>query len=150
MQPQLITKLAFTVVGLLIQTTAKNAEIPALWDQFVPRMGEIPHQSAEHASYGLMSNFDRTTSTVDYMAGSPVEKVGALPAGMSSWDVPANTYAIFETSIAKIGETFDHIFSTWLPTSGYQQVNAPYFEYYGENFSPNNPVLSIYIPVVAR
>lgn len=42
-QPQLITRPAFTVVGLLLHTPPMSPEIPALWDKFMPRMGEIPH-----------------------------------------------------------------------------------------------------------
>jgi len=34
-----------------------------------------------------------------------------------------------------------------LPTSGYQQAVGPYFERYGETFSPADPRRSIYIPV---
>jgi AraC family transcriptional regulator len=150
MQPQIVTKPAFTVVGLRIHTKPMTQEIPQLWDQLVPRMGEIRNVSEPHVSYGLMANFDQQAGVLDYMAGNPVESVGELPAGMSRWDVPANTYAVFETSLPKISETFDYIYATWLPTSGYQQAAGPYFERYGETFSPDNPNLSIYIPVVKK
>jgi len=53
-QSQLITKPAFTVVGLLLHTQPMSPEIPVLWDRFVPRKGEIQHQSEPHVSYGLM------------------------------------------------------------------------------------------------
>ena len=147
MQPQFVTKPAFTVVGLLIHPSPRSPEIPQLWDQFVPRIGEIVHGIEPHVSYGLMDNFDPQTSIFDYMAGNPVARVDALPAGMSRWDVPANTYAVFQSSIPKIGETMDHIYRTWLPTSGYEQAAGPYFEHYGEDFSSDNPVLTIYIPI---
>ncbi|MDZ4721983.1 MAG: GyrI-like domain-containing protein [Roseiflexaceae bacterium] len=147
MQPQIVTKPAFTVVGLLLHTTAKSPEIPKLWDQLVPRIDEIEYAIEPMVSYGLMDHFDMANNTLDYMAGNPVEKVVELPAGMSRWDVPASTYAVFETTLPTIGQTFDYIFSTWLPTSGYKQAAATYFERYGEDFSPANPTLAIYIPV---
>ena len=147
MQPKFVTKPAFTVVGLLIHTKGKSPEIPQLWDQFVPRIDEIKHRAEPYESYGLMDRFDRATGAMDYMAGNSVKTVGELPVGMSRWDVPANTYAVFETTLSKIGEAFDDALGTWLPTSGYRQVAAPYFERYGEDFSPNNPVLTIYLPV---
>jgi AraC family transcriptional regulator len=83
------------------------------------------------------------------MAGNPVEKVADLPAGMTCWDVPTNTYAVFEATLPTIGDTFGYIYNTWLPTSGYQQAAGPYFERYGETFNPDDPnsKLSIYIPV---
>ena len=146
-QPKFTTKPAFTVVGLLLHTQAMSPEIPALWDRFVPRMGEIQHQSEPHVSYGLMDHFDQQAGTLDYMAGNAVTQATELPPDMARWDVPANTYVVFETTLPKIGEAFGYFFNTWLPSSGYQQVAAPYFERYGETFSPENPVVEIYIPV---
>jgi len=149
MQPQIITKAAFTVVGLRIHTKPMTEEIPALWGQFGPRMGEAQHLAEPGASYGLMDNFDQKLSELDYMAGESVLKADDLPAGMTRWDVPANTYAVFETTIPTIGETYGHIYNTWLPTSGYQHAVGPYFERYGETFEPDDPAstLKIYIPV---
>ena len=148
LQPQFVTKPAFTVVGLLIHTKPMTPEIPQLWDKLVPRMGEIRHGVEPGVSYGLMENFDQKIGELNYMAGNAVEKVAELPAGMSCWDIPANTYAVFETTLTTIGDTFNDIYYTWLPASGYQQATGPYFERYGETFSPaTNPKLSIYLPV---
>ena len=146
MQPHFVTKPAFTVVGLLIHTKPMTPEIPQLWDKFVPRMAEIQHEAEPHVSYGVMAH-NEAMSQLDYMAGNAVNQVDELPTGLSRWDIPANTYAVFETTIATIGETFGYIFNNWLPTAAYQPVNAPYFERYGEDFSPDHPTLSIYIPV---
>ena len=144
-EPQLIPKPAFTVVGLRLSTKPKSAEIPALWDAFGPRIDEVPHPAEPQVSYGLMGFSE---NTMDYMAGISVTDVTDLPAGMTRWDVLENTYAVFETTLATIPQTFEHIFVKWLPGSGYQQKDDVYFERYGETFSPkDNPVLSIYIPV---
>lgn len=149
MQPQIVNKPAFTVVGLRLHTKPQSPEIPALWDQFVPRMDEIAHGVEPHVSYGVMQH-NREMTELTYMAGNPVTQVDELPAGMSRWDIPANTYAVFEATLATIGQVFGYIYNSWLPSSDYQQVDAPYFERYGENFSPDNPVLSIYIPVTKK
>jgi AraC family transcriptional regulator len=147
MQPQIVTKPAFTVVGLRLQTTPMSPEIPQLWDQFVPRMAEIQQGVEPGVSYGLMSHSE-DMSRLDYMAGSAVETVVDLPAGMMSWTVPANTYAVFETTLATIGETFGYVYNTWLPTSGYRQAAGPYFERYPETFDPEgNSALAIYLPI---
>jgi AraC family transcriptional regulator len=152
MQPQFVTKPAFTVVGMLIHTKPMTAEIPQLWRQFGPRMDEVQYVTEPRVSYGLMDQFNQELGHLDYMAGEAVEQVIDLPVGMTHWNVPANTYAVFETVLPKIGETFDYIYNTWLPTSGYQHAAAPYFERYGETFDPDDPTskLSIYIPVEKR
>jgi AraC family transcriptional regulator len=84
------------------------------------------------------------------MAGNPVTQVDQLPAGMSGWDLTANTYAVLETTLTKIGETMDYLYRTWLPASDYYPVDAPSFERYGEAFSPENPILEVYVPVQKR
>ena len=124
-EPKLITKPAFTVVGLLLHTRPMSPEIPALWDQFVPRIGEIQHQFEGHVSYGLMGRFDQATGMFDYMAGNAVTKVAQLPAGMTRWDISANTYAVLETTLSKIGETMDYMYRTWAPSSVTTGVPGP-------------------------
>ena len=148
-QPQLITKPAFTVVGLRISTKPKSAEIPALWDTFGSRIGEVPYPAEPRVSYGLMGNFSE--KAMDYMAGVSVTDVTDLPAGMTRWDVPKNTYAVFEATLVTLPQTFDYIFAIWLPGSDYRQKDEVYFERYGETFSPDDhPVLSIYLPVAKK
>ena len=146
-EPKLITKPAFTVVGLLLHTQPMSPEIPTLWEEFVPRIGEIQHQFEGHVSYGLMGRFDQATGMFDYMAGNAVTQVAQLPAGMTRWDISANTYAVLETTLSRIGETMDYMYRTWAPSSDYQPVDAPSFERYGEAFSAENPVVDIYVPV---
>ena len=158
MEPQFVTKPAFTVVGMCIQTTALSPDIPNLWQKFGPQMSEVQYLAepvgidgvmTHHIAYGLMDHYDENTGKFDYLAGEAVTKVEELPAGMTAWNIPANTYAVFETTLPTLGADFGHIFSTWLPLSGYQQANGPYYEHYGETFNPDDPTstLSIYIPV---
>jgi AraC family transcriptional regulator len=100
-------------------------------------------------NYGLMAHFDQELGQFDYMADEAVAEAVDLPAGMTSWYIPANTYAVFETTLPRIGETFGYIYDVWPPASGYQHAAAPFFERYGETFNPDDPTstLSIYIPL---
>lgn len=149
MEPQIITKPAFTVVGTLLRATPMTPEIATLWSRFATRMDTIPHLAEPGVSYGVMDHYDAETGQFEYMAGCAVEQVNALPEGMNRWDVPANTYAVFETTLPSLGQTWDAIHNRWLPSSGYRQAAAPYFERYSETFSPDDPAstLSIYIPI---
>jgi AraC family transcriptional regulator len=149
MQPAVVTKPSFSVVGLRIRTQAMTQAIPELWQQFGPQIDAVPQIAEPQVSYGLMDNFDPAVGQLDYMAGVAVVPEADLPTGMTRWDVPANNYVVFETTIPTLGETFGYIYNTWLPTSGYHQAAGPYFERYGESFDPADPAstLSIYIPV---
>jgi AraC family transcriptional regulator len=147
LKPTFVTKPAFTVVGLHITTKPKSPEIPKLWDQFVPRLDEVQNVSELDVSYGVMAS---AGDSMDYMAGSPVREAIELPAGMTRWDIPEATYAVFESTIPTIEKTFDYIFGAWLPASDYQHNSGPVLERYGETFSPDTPVVSIYIPIVKK
>jgi predicted transcriptional regulator YdeE len=58
----------------------------------------------------MMHNREMTELT--YMAGNAVTQVDEVPAGMSRWDIPANTYAVFEATLATIGQVFGYIYNT--------------------------------------
>lgn len=152
MQPQFVTKPAFTVVGMAIHTRPMTDEIPQLWGQFAPRMDEIARIAEPMVSYGLMENPDGSMERLDYMAAVSVTEAEEAPPGMTVRTVPGNTYAVFTATLATIGEVFGHIYHEWLPSSGYVQATGPYFERYGETFNPDVPgsPMEIYIPVVKR
>jgi AraC family transcriptional regulator len=44
----------------------------------------------------------------------------------------------------------NYLYQTWLPASDYYPVDAPSFERYGEAFSPDNPVVEIYVPITKK
>ena len=149
MQPQLVTKPAFTVVGMVLRATPMTPEIPKLWDRFGPRIDEIADLAEPQVSYGIVDHFDEATDQFDYMAGCSVTAAQTLPEGMVRWEVPASSYAVFSTSLATLGQVMGHIYSVWLPGSGYQHGAGAYFERYGEEFDSSDPAtpFEIYIPV---
>lgn len=146
MQPQIISKPAFTVVGMKISTKPMSPEIPQLWERFAQRIDEVQETSEPHVSYGLMGKFDEN---MDYMAGVAADRTDDLPAGMTTWEVPAYTYAVFEATLPTLSEVFGQIYNQWIPASGYQPKMDVCFERYGEDFNPHDPnsKVSIYIPV---
>lgn len=149
MEPKIITKKAFTVVGKKVISKNQNGEIPQLWDQMGPRWQEIGHVQNPEKYYGICepTNDD---GTFLYLAGQQVAQKDEIPAEMETFEVPAQTYAVFRCTIPTIGEIYEYAFKTWLPQSNYEHVPAPDFELYDEDFCPENsqtdPVY-IYIPV---
>ncbi len=149
MEAQILAKPAFTVVGIKYRGKNENREIPQLWDQFIPRLGEITHRAQPMASYGLIGNFDPSTGEVDYVAGLGVENVASMPKDMVCWHVPAGQYAVFTTKLSDNFQAFYHgIYTCWLPQSGYQHGGTPDFEYYDKHFKGGNEdPFYIYIPI---
>jgi AraC family transcriptional regulator len=149
MEPKIINRPAFTVVGAKYHGKNENDEIPQMWGEFGPRMGEIKHVVDPHVAYGVMDNYDEESGTFDYLAGLEVESAVDLPEGMVGWEVPEQTYAVFTSTLPTLHETFQHIYETWLPQSGHQRAGGPEFELYDENFDPQDESseMYIYIPV---
>jgi AraC family transcriptional regulator len=154
MEPSIVTRAAFTVVGMEYHGRNENKEIPALWDSFLPHMDDIQHQVDADESFGLcVGDADyKQTGVVRYVAGQRVTEAVNIPDGMVAVTVPEATYAVFthRGTLATLGETYDYIYGTWLPTSGRELADAPDFELYDmHRFDPTSPSseMDIYIPL---
>ena len=149
MEPKIVSKPAFTIVGVKYHGRNENNEIPQLWNDFGPRMVEVKHMVDKHACYGVCANVDKQTRKFDYFAAFEVDSTDDIPEGMVSFEVPEATYAVFRTTLPDIGTTFDHAYHSWLPESGYQATGGPELELYDEEFDPRDPAstFGIYIPI---
>ena len=139
----------FVVVGMKYRGRNENKEIPALWGQFMPHVGEISAPVDTRIYYGVMGNYDMATGEFDYVAGTEVRPRAATPEGMVRWELSAQTYAVFTFPFGKLMEAIDYANRTWLPQSGRVHVDAPEFEYYPETFEPDdlNSEMQLWIPV---
>ncbi len=146
MEPKIVTKPAFTVVGLMYFGKNENNEIPQVWEKYLPRTEEIEGKLGY--AYGLCGDV-MEDGRFHYMAGHEVEDVGAIPDGMEKWDVAEQQYAVFPCTLQTIQETYEYIFKTWLIQSEYERGDGPDFEYYSEEFDPatGKENLYIYLPV---
>ena len=149
MEPKIVKRAAFTVVGMKYHGKNENNEIPQLWGEFGPRMGEIKQMANRHVAYGVCDNFDESSSEFDYIAGFEVASTAEIPEGMVSWDIPEGKYAVFTCTLPTLGETYQHASHTWLPQSGYQRALGPELELYDESFDPRDPSseMEVYIPI---
>jgi AraC family transcriptional regulator len=148
-EPNIVAKPAFTVVGMKYRGKNEHDEIPQLWRTFGPHMHEIKRAVSPAASYGVMDNYDEKTGEFDYLAACEVTGPPETSPGMTSKTVPSQTYAVLPTSLATIRRTYDEIYQEWLPKSGYDRAAGPEFEFYDDNFDSGNPdsEFYLYIPV---
>jgi AraC family transcriptional regulator len=130
-------------------TASTTGGIPALWEQFIPEIGKIPGQKSE-VTYGICCNPDGKGG-FEYIAGVEISKLDDLPDKYRWVEVQPQRYAIFEHkgALDTLPQTFQYIWKTWLPQSGYQAADAPEFERYSEDFNPklNTGVLEIWLPL---
>ena len=145
MKPQIIKKAAFDIIGLLYEGKNENNEIAQVWDQFIPRLGEIKHKAPD--SFGVCGETE-PDGRFQYLASFQVSQVADIPDGMTHWTVPEQTYAAFPCTLQTIGDTYQHIYQNWLPKSDYKRNDGPDFEYYPPEFDGSaGAEMFVYIPV---
>ncbi len=155
MEPKIITYPSFTLVGMRYYGKNENQEIARLWGEFNQRIGEIGGLQNEtgDAAIGLCVTPENAPSdgSFEYVAGFPVSQVGVVPEGFVVREIPAHTYAVFahKGSLAGLGKTYEFIYETWLPQSGYQVAAKLDFEYYDQDFKNFEPdsIFYIYVPI---
>jgi AraC family transcriptional regulator len=154
MEPEIITKEAFKIIGMRYYGDNQKGEIKQLWDVFLPVEGRIKNRIHPDTGYGVCYPVEEpgSSNAFEYIAAVEVSCLDEIPEGMVGRTIPAQLYAVFthKGSVDNIPETYQAIYAVWQPKSGYELVKAPDFEYYDERFNPDKPVsseLDIYIPV---
>ncbi|MBL7063117.1 MAG: GyrI-like domain-containing protein [Anaerolineae bacterium] len=147
MEPRIVTKPVFTVVGMLYHGKNENNEIAQMWGEFMPRVKEIEHMGLQNA-YGVCGPHEEE-GVFQYVAGFEVDSVADIPEGMVSRQVPEQTYAVFPCTLETLHEAYQYAFQTWLPQSDYQAGDGPDFELYDEDFRQEveGSQMYIYIPI---
>lgn len=145
---------AFHVVGLAGHfTPATASRIPDLWERFVRGpLPAIPHRVGHH-TLGVCVDADPAAAEAGftYVAAVEVERIDAVPPGLTALTVPANTYAVLTHAghIARLPDTVKQIWGQWLPASPYTHVAAPDFERYDERWDPvtGEGEIDVWVPI---
>ena len=161
-EPAIITKKAFKVVGLELYTSFKDgrnrAEIPQFFHKVLAeaRLENVPNRVNQNQL--CLFKFKKGSPDFLYIMGVEVESNHEIPAGMTSVDIPASQYAratIIKRGAEDVGRVFEYINQEWLPQSAYIPGNSPAFIYYDDRFFSvfyergyeGQPVADVYFPV---
>ncbi|HXG77804.1 MAG TPA: SRPBCC domain-containing protein [Methyloceanibacter sp.] len=123
--------------------------IPEQWRRFGPLIGEIPNRIGQDL-FGVVSIDDRG---FNYMTGARVSDFSKLPPRFARIGVPARRYAVFihRGPVSTVTETFDAIWHSWLPNSGFELDGAPEItEVYGKTFDAKTGLGSFEIWVAIK
>jgi Uncharacterized protein conserved in bacteria len=158
-QPRIVELERKMIVGIKGSTTIRKNRIPEMWDIFNPRAGEIKNPVPGLRGYGIceadpdydMARFDEETE-FNELIGIEVTEFNDLPEGMTSKILTGGKYAVFTHTgkVETLSMTYDYIWGTWIPYSGYELALNDDFEFYDERFLGQNNELSqmdIYIPI---
>ena len=150
MEPKIITRPAFTMVGMRYFGNNQNQEISKLWGAANQHMDKVKNVAADWGAIGLCSMVpDAPAGEFEYVAGLVVSKVEDLPEGFVAREVPSYKYAVFTHvgALSSLKDTYEYIYQTWLPQSGYELAGGIDFEYYDEDFKDFAPDSRFYIYV---
>ncbi|KKI89451.1 AraC family transcriptional regulator [Bacillus sp. SA1-12] len=164
MEPKLITKPAFHIIGYELKTKnvngQNNIDIPAFWQQYLQNElgSNIPNPIHKCVELGICTDFKPETGEFVYIIGMEVEKDTQAPEGMVYKSFPELEFAVFttpksneESFTASIQSTWNYIFTEWFPQSGYEHSGSVEFELYDERcHGRENKEIDIYIPFKKR
>ncbi|HEX2947475.1 MAG TPA: AraC family transcriptional regulator [Clostridia bacterium] len=171
MQPKIIEKPAFKVVGYEFKNNLKNTlhtrDIPAFWAQRGLTDGECETKlynylnPPKHGEYCICINADVNTDSFSYLLGVAVDNFDSAREDMYKLEVPEATYAVFTSPavdendfVDSIQGTWKYILQEWFPASGYEIDDGKYdFEYYDEHCHTSEYEkisMEIYVPIKPR
>jgi len=169
LEPRIVHKESFKVVGMEIITTLKsnwaNRDIGKLWTRFRARMHEIVNRTEPSVAYGICGNVagehspTEMTEETEYadLACVEVSDFDRVPDGMKGCVVPERTHAVFTHRGPlfpdHLQQTYDYIYGVWVARSGYELDGGFDFEFYGHRFTDVDEEaseLDIYVPIKAK
>jgi AraC family transcriptional regulator len=134
--PRFETTPALLIAGLGDRYSHDSAAgIPGLWQRFNAEADHMPGKVSDVA-YGVCFNTD-DAGNFDYIAGVAVRDFSEVPKEYARVRIPPQRYAVFthRDHVSTIRQSVVTIWSKWLPASGFQAADAPFFERYGPEFN---------------
>lgn len=156
MKPGIITIIPKRLIGMRMKMSLSVNRTGELWHSFMQRRKEIQNTIGNDL-YSMQvydplyfADFNPDTE-FEKWAAIEVSDFNEIPSEMESCILPGGLYAVFlHKGGASTGpRTFQYIFGTWLPDSGFALDNRPHFEILGKKYKHDDPDSEeeIWIPV---
>ena len=151
-EPEVVFKDEFLIVGLKYRGNNQNFEVPKLWNRLGEKVETIKNRVFGNHYYGYESydDFEKTGNFV-YIAGVEVSSVKNLPEGFTYQKVNGSKYAVFPIPavVENMPRNISEIYAEHLPASGLKAAGSYDFEYYDYSFKVNNEssLISFYVPI---
>jgi AraC family transcriptional regulator len=147
MEPRIIYKPAFRVVGFSQNGEGEDKDTENLWEQLSARYREIQGADPD-VGYGVHRFTDHGCR---YLAGLAVREDSPVPTGMSAEAFDPHAYAVFyhRGRAEGLPGTVEKIFDEWLPAAAKTPLDGFYFEFYDDHFQPDSEdsIIFIWVPV---
>lgn len=153
MEPKIIEREGFLAAGPVYEGNNANQEIAVLWaEQFMPNVDRIKHVTGDILSYGICyMDAGLPDGQFRYVAAVEIDKPEDAPPEFYQAYVPGGKYAVFKHkgSLESLHNTYETIYQTWLPQSGYKRADRPDLEVYTHEFHDFEPdsLLELWVPI---
>ena len=145
MKPRIETLAEKKLVGNRTKMSFSDNRTFELWRSFMPRRKEIRNSlgtdlySVEVYPPIFFEKFSADTE-FEKWAAVEVTEFDATPDQMERLTVPDGLYAVFvhKGPASTAPETYEYIFKSWLPSSGFTLDNRPHFALMGEKYKQND------------
>ena len=158
MEPRIITKSGFTVIGMELKTTINDGrnfkEIPAFWGEIMQQdmLSKIPNKSNDAVSLGICLDFKQEDGSFSYIIACEVSSTDDIPEEMITKTIPDAEYAVFTCKGPlpdSIQNMVKYIHDEWFQKSEYNHAGTAEFELYDERCTGGvDCEVDIYVPVV--
>lgn len=155
-EPRIVIKDTFILSGYAFTTNVPEThyDIPRFWNHYhVKKLGEsfnYIYQPKERIDIGLLKL--GVSGVCNYIIGVAEKENNASQDDTVKIIIPRATYAVFNTPpadsfsfVETIHDTWNYIYSKWLPMSSYKRANGFDFECYCEESRTYSE--QIYIPI---
>ena len=153
MEPIIERKSEFRVLGIEDDAYKIDEVDPGfddLWmNRFMSKHDKVQPYSSDGAYYAMWFDTKGTDiSTGRHLAGMAVIDEAKPPEGWVIRGVPAAEYAVFDTTLADVGDTTGHALDQWLPGSAFElDAGKPRFDLMPSNTTGQDSPVSVWIPV---
>jgi len=153
MDLEIIARDAFTVIGVeesFAEIEENDPGFKRIWmERFMEHHDWIVPLSSDKVYYGVFFHSNEPdTPPVRFLAGMAVDGAADLPQGWVVREIPAARYAVFETTLARNGETTHQAFSEWIPASPYEYDRPkPHLDYLPPDVEGPDSEVAVWIPV---
>jgi len=154
LSPTIIERPAQLLAGRSLTMSYAADRTPQLWQSFMPLRKNI-HQALGADLYSLQVYpphfFDSFNPMMEFekWALIAVTHGNELPEHITPFELPGGWYAMFHHK-GMDKSIFNEIYSSWLPTSGYELDHRPHFEVLGPKYKQGSEDSEeeIWIPII--
>ena len=148
MQPRIVQKDAFTIMGVIVRGNPAKLDYHGIWmNQYMKYDAALKPLSLDGAHYSAYFCSGKPDE-VEMLAGMMVPPEAQVLAGLTKREVAGGQFAVFDCTHGTIGQTWGAV-EKWLQTSDYEydRNDRSDYELFPPDTADENSPVQIYVPV---